>query len=45
MKASLIAHDFRKLHKMSKQKIVKMSMSKVAQNGLHGPLEILGINK
>jgi hypothetical protein len=34
MKASLIADDFRELHKISKIKIVKMNMSEVAQNGL-----------
>jgi hypothetical protein len=32
MKASLVAYDFRKLHKKSELKIIKVSMSKVAQN-------------
>jgi hypothetical protein len=32
MKASLVAYDFRELHKKSELKIVNMAMSETAQN-------------
>ena len=32
MKASLVAYDFKELHKKSQLKIVKYGMSKAAQN-------------
>jgi hypothetical protein len=32
MKASLVAYDFKELHKKSKLKIVNMGMSEAAQN-------------